>query len=146
MHNAVNLHIAPVLLNGDPEAVQCVLKNSSVRKRIWGSERKSVVISGLKQKQKLRVNCAMDYLLEIRTTRASTKRSALIVCRTATAITKSRVSQVAKRHECDDVVAFVSATSKHFVAIRYQECLTHAIEVSRVAFEMVGPKLDKMNG
>jgi DNA (cytosine-5)-methyltransferase 1 len=146
IHNAVNLHIAPVLLNGDPEAVQCVLKNSAVRKSIWGSGRQSVVISGEWQKQKLRVNRAMDYPLEIRTTGTSGKKSALIGCRTAAAITKSRVGQVAKRHECDDVVAFVSATSKHFVAIRYEECLAHAIEVSRVAFEMVGPKLGKMNG
>jgi DNA (cytosine-5)-methyltransferase 1 len=138
IHNAVNLHILPVLLNGSAETVQGVLSNKTVRKSVWGSARTQVVIRNLERARSKGSNRTTVYPLDVGQSKSGKKVSALIVCRTATAITKSRVAQVAKSHDCDEVVAFVSATTRHFVAIRYDNCLSHATEVSRIAFDMVG--------
>lgn len=137
IHNAVNLHITPVLLNGSAEAVQCVLANQTMRKKVWGDAKTRVEIRSFNHGGPIQSNRTTVYPINIRNSKA-TKIAALIVCRTATAITKSRITQVAKSHECDEVVAFVSATTKHFVAIRYDNCLSHVTEVNRIAFEMVG--------
>jgi DNA (cytosine-5)-methyltransferase 1 len=140
IHNAVNLHIQPVILNGNAEAVQGVLMLSEVRKNVWGNAKMAVIIQGKTGDMSPSKNRTVVYPIEVGKAKKTRTNSALIVCRTATAITKTRISQIAKTHACDDLVAFVSATSKHFVAIRYSDCQTHIKEVSRTAFEMTGEK------
>lgn len=139
IHNSVDVHLPPMLLNGDAKSVQLVAMNSAVRKHVWGNARTTVTV-GESQTDRRKHGPKQTVVYPIEVGKKHTVNSAIIVCRVATAITKSRISQIARKYDCDKLVAFVSATTKHFVAICYDKCQSHVQETSRTAFELTGAK------
>ncbi len=138
IHNAVSVPLNPALLNGDAVAVRSVVKDGLVRKHVWGSSRASVNFK--ENEAQSAANRTSVYPIQVKT-KSLTTDSVIVVCRVASALTKARISQIAKKYNSDNVVALVSATSRHFVAISYESCLSHAKETRRIAFEMVGQGL-----
>jgi len=140
IHNAIRLPLAPLLLNGDATAIRSVVSNSIVRRQIWGNQKAAVTLREADY-EKVKSGSAKTSVYSLgfgKLTRSTKPHTALMVCRSKSVVTKARISRIANQYDCDNVVVLISATSKHFVAISYENCKSQIIESSRSAFELTG--------
>jgi len=127
IHNAVTLKLPHMQLNGKVENVEKVVSQPDVQRIVWGAEKAKLMLV-----EPARLDHA--YPLEIKAGRAKSRKSVIVTGKTSAPPTRSRISRVASEYDCDEVVLFMSATSRHFIAIRYEKCQSNPKEASRTAF------------
>lgn len=143
IHNALSLPVGSLSLKRNVKQISKVLNHPVLRREIWGPKSQVSISSSNQRNLNGESKGGRASLFDIKikkTPRSRMKESVLLMCKTATLPAKTRIFSLAKQHETEDLLLFISATSRHFVAIHFGQCLTKPKEISRSAFELVANK------
>lgn len=132
IHNASKLKMW-VKIDANAHSAMSLFEDAIVLEEIWGSS-KAIV----EWKQGVQRSNGATTLEVRKTSRSKRKPTALVVSRTSALPQKSRLHRIASERDCDEVILVISATSKHVVVVRYEDCGNYPREVVRKAFELKG--------
>lgn len=134
IHGADRLPLSSFDLNGCGWGVVAVFSQEIVQDAFWGS--REHVIGLANGEAKAETSSGVFTVTLRQPPHFAVKSLPVVTCKAKALPSKSRIAKIGEQQQSDTVAVLVAATSRHLVALRFDNCLSNPKETLRRAFEV----------